>query len=65
MTIKEAIATVYFTLSLFALVCEPTGESKFTFVVTYYTIAIVNFGVAAFILNRVIKSTDANTTAKI
>lgn len=63
MTTKEIIAATYFSLSLFATICEPTGKAEISFVAWYYSIAIINLAIAVYILNRVIKKTDANTTA--
>lgn len=61
-TTKEIIAVIYFTICLFALTGEPTGEKSMTYYVVYYSIMVTNFIISALILNRIYKKRNANTT---
>jgi ABC-type multidrug transport system permease subunit len=60
MTIKEFIAGIYFSISLFALLVEPTDGSSLKFLAWYYLISVANLAIAATILNRIIKKANAN-----
>lgn len=49
---KEIAASIYLTVSLFALCGEPTGEKSMSFYISYYIFWLVNLAIAVVITNK-------------
>lgn len=53
MKTKEIAAGIYWIISLFAMMGEPSDEKSIKFIAAYYAAVLANLAIATFILKRI------------